>query len=70
MGGNLMRVMDEVDQTSTQMEVEGLGPSPAIYEERKDLPMDAEADLPEVVVKYLRKHTKAGTLPSGFRSLP
>lgn len=70
MGGNLMRVMDEVDQTARKMEAEGLGPSPAIYEERKDLPMDEEEYLPEVVVKYLRHHTKAGTLPAGFRSLP
>lgn len=70
MGGNIMRVMDEVDEVTKQMAAQGLGPSPAIFEGRTDLPMDKEDDLPEVVVKYLRDKTKKGTLPPGIRSLP
>lgn len=68
MGGNLLRVMDDVDKTAKGMA--DLKPSPAIFEERKDLPMDQEEYLPDVVAKYLRERTKAGTLPPGFRRLP
>ena len=70
MGGNLMRVMDDVDEVARQMLAEGAKPSPAIFDGRTDLPMDKEEDLPEVVVKYLRDQTKKGTLPAGLRSLP
>lgn len=70
MGGNLMRVMDDVDEVARRMGEEGAKPSPAIFEGRTDLPMDEEEDLPEVVVKYLRDRTKKGTLPPGIRSLP
>lgn len=65
-----MRVMDDVDEVAKRMEEEGAKPSPAIFEGRKDLPMDKEEDLPEVVVKYLRDRTAKGTLPAGLRSLP
>jgi membrane dipeptidase len=69
MGGNLLRVMDEVDQTAHEMEKQGLKPSPAIWEDRKDLPMDEEKELPEVVRKYLREKTADGTLRAGLREL-
>jgi membrane dipeptidase len=36
MGGNLMRIMDEVDAVSERMK--GQLPSSAIWEKRKDLP--------------------------------
>jgi hypothetical protein len=69
MGGNLMRVMDDVDATAAEMEKQGLKPSPAIWQDRKDLPMDKEEELPEVVRKYLKEKTKAGTLRPGLREL-
>ena len=60
MGGNMMRVMDQVDNVAESMEhVEA---SRAVYEKREDLPATGPewmAYLPEVVREYLenRKST-------------
>jgi membrane dipeptidase len=69
MGGNLLRVMDDVDQCARDMDKEGCKPSPAILEDRTDLPMDPVHELPEVVSKYLRAKTKDGTLRAGLREI-
>jgi membrane dipeptidase len=69
MGGNLMRVMDDVDKVAKEMEMEGSEPSSAILEDRRDLPMEQDHELPEVVSKYLRAKTKEGTLRAGLREI-
>jgi len=68
-GGNLMRVMDGVDRVAKEMAEAGMRPSPAILEDRLDLPMETEAELPQVVSKYLREKTKEGTLRPGLREI-
>ena len=69
MGGNLMRVMDDVDRVAKEMEEAGMKPSPAILEDRLDLPMEKDHELPLVVSKYLRQKTKEGTLRAGLREI-
>ena len=69
MGGNLMRVMDDVDEIAKEMEAQGCKPSSAILEDRIDLPMEKDHELPEVVSKYLRQKTKEGTLRAGLREI-
>lgn len=69
MGGNLMRVMDDVDRVALKMKEEGCKASPAILEDRTDLPMEKDHELPEVVSKYLRQKTKEGTLRAGLRQI-
>jgi len=69
MGGNLMRVMDDVDQVAKEMEEAGMKASPAILEDRLDLPMEKDHELPTVVSKYLRQKTKEGTLRAGLRQV-
>ena len=69
MGGNLMRVMDDVDKVAKEMEAQGCKPSSAILEDRTDLPMEQDHELPEVVSKYLRQKTKEGTLRAGLREI-
>lgn len=69
MGGNLMRVMDDVDKIAKEMGAEGCKPSSAILEDRIDLPMEKDHELPEVVSKYLRQKTKEGTLRAGLREI-
>lgn len=69
LGGNLMRVMDDVDRVAKDMEEQGLKPSPAILEDRVDLPMEKDHEIPTVVSKYLRKKTKEGTLRAGLREI-
>jgi hypothetical protein len=69
MGGNLMRVMDDVDRVAKEMEEAGMKPSPAILEDRLDLPMEKDHELPLVVSKYLREKTKEGTLRAGLREI-
>ncbi|WVQ82973.1 hypothetical protein IAT38_005111 [Cryptococcus sp. DSM 104549] len=51
-GGNIMRVMDEVD--AVQASLSGEEPSVAIYERRTDLPSDYPDYLPDAVVEYLK----------------
>ncbi|ODN93396.1 hypothetical protein L198_05258 [Cryptococcus wingfieldii CBS 7118] len=50
-GGNLMRVMDEVD--AVQKSMEGQEASAAIYERRTDLPSNYPEYLPDAVREYL-----------------
>ncbi|TYJ58300.1 hypothetical protein B9479_000843 [Cryptococcus floricola] len=50
-GGNLMRVMDEVD--AVQKSMEGQEASAAIYERRTDLPSNYPEYLPDSVREYL-----------------
>lgn len=69
MGGNLLRVMDDVDKVAREMEMEGCKPSSAILEDRIDLPMEQDHELPKVVSKYLRAKTKEGTLRAGLREI-
>ena len=68
-GGNLMRVMDGVDRVAKEMAEAGMKPSPAILEDRLDLPMEKDHELPHVVSKYLREKTKEGTLRAGLREI-
>ena len=68
-GGNLMRVMDGVDRVAKEMPEAGMKPSPAILEDRLDLPMEKDHELPHVVSKYLREKTKEGTLRAGLREI-
>lgn len=69
LGGNMMRVMDDVDRVAKEMSQAGMRPSPAILEDRRDLPMEKDHELPEVVSKYLRAKTKDGTLKAGLREI-
>jgi membrane dipeptidase len=69
LGGNLMRVMDDVDRVAKEMAEQGMKPSPAILEDRRDLPMEQDYELPTVVSKYLRQKTKEGTLRAGLREI-
>jgi hypothetical protein len=48
---------------------QGMKPSPAILEDRVDLPMEKDHEIPTVVSKYLRKKTKEGTLRAGLREI-
>ncbi|KAK8858775.1 hypothetical protein IAR55_003005 [Kwoniella newhampshirensis] len=53
MGGNIMRVMDEVDEVQRQLS--GERASAAVYEDRTDLPSDWPEYLPSAVRAYLEE---------------